>query len=89
MTTPTVTRAVHWVAYDHLKGTSRCRAAVITEVHGRTLDPVTLDETDAWSVSLTVFHTHGFTFEDVCLQHESADGDYRPGSWHWPERVDE
>ncbi|MGW0681798.1 hypothetical protein ACWD2L_00350 [Streptomyces sp. NPDC002754] len=86
---PTVCRAVHFVAYGSLKGTSRCRAAVITEVHGRATDPITLDDTGPWNVALTVFHPNGWTIEDVCLQDEAPDGDHRPGSWHWPERVGE
>lgn len=85
MTTPAICRAVHYVARGDLCGGSSCRAAVITEVHGRTLDPITLDETGPWSVALTVFHPTGWALEDVCVENN----DHLPGSWHWPERTPE
>ncbi|MFJ8934039.1 hypothetical protein ACIRLA_46490 [Streptomyces sp. NPDC102364] len=93
---PSVSRVVHYVSHGTpvredggQAHASRCRAAIITVVHGRGLDPASLDETDAWDVGLAVLNPTGLFFDEHCMQHESAAGDYWGGSWHWPERVEE
>lgn len=89
--TPSVGRVVHYVSYGtpvRSDGTqafdSRCRAAIITAVNGRAVDPVTFEESDMWSVDLCVLNPTGMFFNGAVIQMEHAhDG----GTWHWPERV--
>lgn len=84
---PSVGRTVHYVSYGTPGGeyTKQCRAAVITEVTGRAIDPVTGDPVDAWVVGLCVLNPTGLFFNQGCVQSEqSHDG----GTWHWPERVE-
>lgn len=91
--TPSVGRIVHYTSYGtppRADGSqaydSRCRAAVITEVNGRAVDPTTGAETDSWVVGLCVLNPTGQFFNQSVVQMEHAhDG----GTWHWPERVEE
>lgn len=83
---PSVGRIVHYVSY----GTpgdeygSECRAAIVTEVQDRAVNPSTLVEVDAWVVSLVILNPTGMFFKVSVVQSErSHDG----GTWHWPERV--
>jgi hypothetical protein len=64
---------------------SRCRAAVITQVVGNAVDPVTFEAVpDLWVVGLCVLNPTGMFFHESVVQMEHAhDG----GTWHWPERV--
>lgn len=88
---PSVGRIVHYVSYgtppraDGSQAyTSQCRAAVVTEVGGRAVDPRTGDEVDAWVVGLCVLNPTGHFFNQDVVQSEHAhDG----GTWHWPERA--
>jgi hypothetical protein len=89
---PTVGRIVHYVSYGTpVRGDgsqaydSRCRAAVITEVGGRAVDPGTMGEVDAWVVGLCVLNPEGQFFNRGVVQMEHGhDG----GTWHWPERAE-
>ena len=73
--TPSVGRAVHYVAFGTPGGefpAGAHRAAVITEVHSD------------MSASLCVFNPTGLFF------HERVQRDgltQKPGTWHWPEYV--
>ena len=85
--TPSIGRIVHYVAYGTPGGeyVRECRAAIITEVNGRTIDPNTFQDTDSWSVGLCVLTPAGMFFNQDVVQSEDAhDG----GTWHWPERVE-
>lgn len=78
---PSVSRMVHYVARGSLDGVYPpvCRAAVITQVN--------YDQADGIEgyVGLCVLNPTGLFFhEDV-----DYDADNAPGSWHWPERVDD
>lgn len=91
---PSVGRIVHYVSYGtpvRADGSqayaSRCRAAIITDVRGKAVDPSVplLPETDLWVVSLCVLNPTGMFFHESSIQMEDAhDG----GTWHWPERVE-
>lgn len=84
---PSVGRIVHYVSYGTPGGEypSVCRAAVVTAVNGRAIDPATLEEAEAWDVDLCVLNPEGMFFNRSCVQQEHArDG----GTWHWPERVE-
>jgi hypothetical protein len=77
---PSIGRIVHYVSYGTPGGeyASRCRAAVIAEVYANTEDvPVDL-------CSLVVLNPTGLFFNDC-----KYDEDQRPGTWHWPERVED
>ena len=88
---PSVGRIVHYVSHgtpirsDGSQAyTSLCRAAVITEVHGRAISPSTGADTDSWDVGLCVINPTGLFFHEHVIQQEGArDG----GTWHWPERT--
>ncbi len=85
---PSVGRVVHYVSHgtpprrDGSQAyTSRCRAAIVTEVcdiaHGM--------PTEAWEcASLVVLNPTGQFFNEHVLQDEDA---HAGGTWHWPERV--
>ena len=76
MTTPSVTRMVHYVSYGTPGGeyASECRAAVITAVSSDSV------------VSLAVLNPEGLFFKQECRQDER--GEPAGGTWHWPERVE-
>jgi len=86
--TPTVGRTVHYVSHGSpvrqdgtQEYTSQCRLAFITEVSYH--DPGLTNPTG--DVSLMVVNPTGLFFrEDV-----PNDPDNGPGTWHWPERVEE
>ncbi|MDQ0376600.1 hypothetical protein [Amycolatopsis thermophila] len=83
---PSIGQTVHYVSHGTPGGeyTKQCRAAVITQVTGRAVDPATGDPTDAWVVGLLVQNPTGVHLAQVCVQSEqSHDG----GTWHWPEHV--
>ena len=82
---PSIGDTVHYVSYGTPGGeyTKQCRAAVVTEVIGRAVDPATGAEADAWVVGLCVLNPTGMFFNTSVVQQEHArDG----GTWHWPER---
>jgi hypothetical protein len=83
---PSVGRIVHYVSYGTPGGeyTSQCRAAIVTAVNGRAIDPQTLGEADAWDVDLCVLNPTGMFFNQHCVQGEEH---HSGGTWHWPERV--
>lgn len=74
-TAPSVGRTVHYVSYGTPGGEyqSRCRAAIITDVH------------DEHSVALAVLNPSGMFFNDLIDYDARAD---KGGTWHWPERVE-
>jgi hypothetical protein len=85
---PSVGRIVHYVSYGTPGGEygKECRAAVITEVNGKAIDPGTLAEADSYVVGLCVLNPTGQFFSQGVVQMEKGrDG----GTWHWPERVPE
>lgn len=78
---PSVGRIVHYVSYGTPGGEydSVCRAAVITEVN----EPV--DQFDLHPmVALCVLNPTGQFFNTGIAYDERK----RPGTWHWPERVE-
>jgi len=78
---PSVGRVVHYVAYGTPGGefpSGVCRAATITEVDGHGAPAA------AESCSILVMNPTGLFFNS----HIQHDEDKRPGTWHWPERVD-
>lgn len=73
---PSVGRVVHYVSFGTPGGEfpSVCRAAVITQVNADNPN----------FVGLAVLNPTGMFFqENIC---QSSNG--KPGTWHWPERVD-
>lgn len=75
--TPAIGCSVHYVE----PGTEKCcRAAILTEVHGRTVRPDTLADTDFWAASLAVLKPTGMDFRTSVVQADSGDGD----TWHYP-----
>lgn len=80
--TPSVGRIVHYVSRGSADGVypAVCRAAVITAT-----------EENSKTVSLCVLNPEGLFFNHnvFYLAHDSdAYGYERPGTWHWPERVE-
>ena len=89
--TPTVGRIVHYVAYGTPGGEyppGVCRAAVVTAVDTLVAYRPGQGEalSDARGVDLCVLNPSGVFFDQGLLQDEDG---HRPGSWHWPERVDD
>lgn len=88
---PSVGRIVHYVSHgtpvreDGSQAyTARCRAAVVTEVHGPAPTPATVEAAPMYDVGLAVLNPTGMFFYGHAMQMEAArDG----GTWHWPERV--
>jgi hypothetical protein len=94
MTKPSISRAVHYVSYGTPGGeySSTCRAATIVEV-GAWLDimedfpadgRVMYQNWDEEACVLFVMNPSGLFF-NTCKHDENK----APGTWHWPERVDE
>jgi hypothetical protein len=84
---PSVGRIVHYVSYGTPGGEygKECRAAIVTQVVGPALDPVTLQEsTDSYVVGLCVLNPTGQFFNPSVIQMENPSHD--GGTWHWPER---
>lgn len=83
---PSVGRIVHYVSYGtpHGEYTSQCRAAIITDIKGRAISPLTGEEADAWTVGLCVLNPEGMFFNQSCVQ---SDEHHNGGTWHWPERA--
>lgn len=77
---PSVGRIVHYVARGSADGVFPpvCRAAVITSVAGEHLS---IGES---TVDLAVLNPAGLFFDRMLVYSE----DNRPGTWHWPERVE-
>lgn len=73
--TPSVGRIVHYVSRGSADGvfTPECRAAVITEV-----------SPDTGRAALMVMNPQGI-FWDWGLEYNEEN---KPGTWHWPERVE-
>jgi hypothetical protein len=80
MTMPSVGRVVHYVSYGTPGGEypSVCRAAIITEVIGRSSGE------DGEIVGLCVLNPEGMFFNSEVVHSENA---HVGGTWHWPERV--
>lgn len=77
---PSVGRIVHYVAYGTPGGEfpiGVCRAAVITEI------AVDGAEVAVQAVGLCVLNPTGQYFN----RGVPYDPEYRPGTWHWPERT--
>lgn len=74
---PSIGRIVHYVSYGTPGGeyTSRCRAAIITELY-----PESMRNT----VGLAVMSPEGILFSRGIGQSED---EHVGGTWHWPERV--
>jgi len=75
MSTPSVGRIVHYVAYGTPGGEYPAgvhRAAIITHVH------------DEMRVSLCVLNPTGLFFNQGCKRDDAGE---KPGTWHWPEYV--
>lgn len=73
---PSIGRIVHYVAHGSPDGTYKPgehRAAIITAVHNET------------AISAAVLNPTGLQFAASLFQDE---GEKKPGSWHWPERVE-
>lgn len=93
---PSVGRIVHYVSYGTPGGeyTSRCRAAIVTEVptnedlgitQAMLDNPETREMLPAgWVVSVAVLNPSGLFFDEHLEYDEDA---ARGGTWHWPERV--
>lgn len=89
--TPSVGRIVHYVSYGTPGGeyASVCRAAVITEVCD---SKWTCDKGDGCAC-LCVLNPTGQFFNTHVAYHPGATvdtytGQHKPGTWHWPERVE-
>lgn len=88
---PSVGQIVHYVSHgtpvreDGSQAyTARCRAAVVTDVHGPAPSQATVEETPVYDVGLAVLNPTGMFFHEHAMQMESArDG----GTWHFPESV--
>ena len=83
---PSVGEIVHYVSYGTPGGeyAKECRAAIVTIVNGRAIDPATGGPSASWDVGLAVLNPEGMFFNRHCVQMEHArDG----GTWHWPERA--
>lgn len=93
---PTVGHAVHYVSYGTPGGEyeSECRAAIITETGADDGLPEHLMP----GVGLAVLNPTGMFFNRgvrhdegtptaIPAAHQCGSRFYRPGSWHWPERV--
>lgn len=74
---PSVGRIVHHVSYGTPGGEyiSECRAAIVTEVFSDL----------GLTVGLCVLNPTGQFFNRTVTHDESG----APGSWHWPERIEE
>lgn len=85
---PSVGRVVHYLSRGSADGVfpPACRAAVITEVceeparFGEQLEQVPHEP-----VCLAVLNPNGLFFDQYSEHDEDA---ARPGTWHWPERVE-
>jgi len=78
---PSVGRIVHYVAYGTPGGefpSGVCRAAVVTETE------LTAHGEETGKVGLCVLNPTGQFFNRGLLQDETK----KPGTWHWPERVE-
>lgn len=82
---PSVGRIVHYVSYGTPGGEypSVCRAAIITEVSGYA-PPEHADDDMQAVCHLAVFNPEGMFFKEVDYSPQNV-----PGTWHWPERVEE
>jgi hypothetical protein len=83
---PSIGRIVHYVSYGTPGGeyTSTCRAAVIAEVCDIGGPYVNTEDVPGDLCSLVVLNPTGLFFNDC-----EHDEDRRPGTWHWPERVED
>jgi hypothetical protein len=98
---PSVVRSVHYVSYGTPGGeySSVCRAAIITEVSDELAEDAIYP-----CVGLCVLNPTGMFFNQHVHYDEGKpiegplsrrpdgrylpDLSYKPGTWHWPERVD-
>lgn len=81
MPKPSVGRVVHYVSYGTPGGeyTSRCRAAIVTEI--------TDCNAHTECVGLFVANPTGLFLNQHIPHNETSQ--QREGTWHWPERVEE
>lgn len=82
---PFVGMICHYVSHGTPGGEygKECRAAIVTQVVGHAISPVTLQETEEYVVGLCVLNPTGQFFNPSVVQMENGrDG----GTWHWPER---
>jgi hypothetical protein len=98
---PSIGDTVHYVSYGTPGGeyTKECRAAIITEVSGHAISPVTGEDVDEWVAGLCVLNPTGQFFNRSVVQDDGrAQGapsnlctarEHRGGSWHWPEHTEE
>lgn len=80
---PSVGRIVHYVSRGSADGIFQpeCRAAIITDI-----------SEDNGRVALCVLNPQGIFFDwDLKYDDENVAtrSTYKPGTWHWPERVEE
>ncbi|MFD0883862.1 hypothetical protein ACFQ08_04730 [Streptosporangium algeriense] len=82
---PTVGQTVHYVSHGTPNGEypSVCRAAIITEVSGYA-PPEHADDDMQARCHLAVMNPTGMFFNEVDYGPQNV-----PGTWHWPESVDE
>lgn len=76
MSKPSVGRIVHYVAYGTPGGEYKAgehRAAIVTAVHSEKC------------VSISIFNPTGLFFAQSVVEDEAGE---KPGTWHWPERVE-
>lgn len=88
---PSVGRIVHYVSHgtpvrhDGSQAfASECRAAIITEVTALGGPYENAEDLPRDPVSLCVLNPSGMFFNEA-----AHDEDQGPGTWHWPERVDD
>lgn len=89
--TPSVGRIVHYVAYGTPKGefpANVCRAALLTEVGRQPTDDMPEElrfHLARECASVCVVNPTGLFFNSNIPHDEETK---RPGTWHWPERVE-
>lgn len=100
---PSVGRIVHYVSYGTKNGeySPECRAGIVTEVgQWVTIEEsftegednarirVLRQEFHPEACSLSVHNPTGVFFNSGGVPIEHDEDTKKPGSWHWPERVD-
>lgn len=75
---PAIASVVHYSEHG------KCRAAIITEVHGHAVTVPDLKEAPEWVVDLFILYSHSLRFVIKVVQMEGATS-HDHGTWHWPE----
>ena len=90
---PSVGRIVHYVSYgtpvrrDGSQAfTSRCRAAIVTEVGTADQDVVT-GRIGLCAINPTGLFFHSLADGGCVIDEDEGGSGYVGGTWHWPERV--